>query len=76
MKIANFKNPLSGASGNLLNVGDWTQNILGVVFLFVVIAMGQMLSRKVSSALPMVDTTIEPIITQPQTSSGLVKYSV
>ena len=74
MKLANFKNPLSGASGNLLDVSDWTQNILGVVFLFVVIAMGQMLSRKVSSALPMIDTTIEPIQTVPATASGFQKY--
>ena len=74
MKLANFKNPLSGASGNLLDVSDWTQNILGVVFLFVVIAMGQMVSRKVSSALPMIDTTIEPIQTAPATASGFQKY--
>ncbi len=75
MKLANFKNPLSGATGNLLNVSDWTTNILGVVFLFVVIAMGQMVSRKVSGAIPAIDTTIEPIISQPAQSIGLQKYT-
>jgi hypothetical protein len=76
LKLAAFKNPITGATGNLLNVGDWTQGIIGVMFLFIVVAMGQMFTRKLTGAVPMIDGTIDPIITQPASAAGFQKYTV
>lgn len=75
-KLFEFKNVLSGDKGNLASISDWKDNILGVMFIFIVISLGQALTRKATSILPVLDGQIEPIITQPVQSSGLVKYTM
>lgn len=47
--FAKVKNPISGASADLLNIGDWWKNIGGVAFIFAVFKLGQMLLEKIGS---------------------------
>jgi predicted solute-binding protein len=76
MKLTEFENPLTGKKSNLFDVGSLWSQILGVVMLFVVFAMGQNVARKISSKVPAIDTTIEPIISRPVTNTGLQKRFV
>lgn len=76
MKLANFTNPLNGKSGNLLNVGDWTSNIIGVVFLLVVIATGQNIAKAVSQKVPAIDSSVDPLTSRQQKAMGLQKYVI
>ncbi len=76
MKLANFTNPLNGSKGNLLNVGDWTSNIMGVIFLLVIFATGQNLAKAISSKVPVIDSSVEPLITRPQAASTNQKYII
>lgn len=46
-KLTNFRNPVSGDRGNLLNIRTWGQYILGVAFLGVVITLGLFLGGTV-----------------------------
>lgn len=64
MKILQYENIMTGKKEDLTDIGGLFQKILGVIVVFFVIATGQNLAKKVSSAVP-VDTTIDPIISVP-----------
>ena len=71
MKLTQFTNPFSGQKGSIADIGDIWSMILGVVVLFFVFATGQSLAKKASTASNgLVDTTVQPIITQPQTQNA------
>jgi hypothetical protein len=59
-----FQTP-TGATGNLLSPQSWLSLILGTVMLLATFAIGQNVSKRVSERIPAVDTTIDPIISQP-----------
>ena len=66
MKLAEFENPITGKRGNLFNLTELWQLILGVAVLLFVVAMGQNVARAVSSRVKFIDTNIEPIINSPK----------
>lgn len=74
--LLNSQNPISGAKGSLIDPSYWISNIMGVLFILVVVATGQNVARSLSGRVPAIDSTIEPIINRPVTNGGVVKYTV
>lgn len=66
-KITDFKNPISGDKGNLLNASDWIQNVLGVAFFIAVIATGQKLLNMVN--VPYIQKQPAPIFKETPTQT-------
>ena len=54
--IFEYINPMSGAKGNVLDLGKVWSNVLGVAFLFLVVTMGQTVANRVSAFIPNVST--------------------
>jgi hypothetical protein len=64
MKLSDLtkaKDPVTGQTTNIFDVGDILSRILGVVLFFVIFAAGQNAASKVGKVLP-IDTTIDPIV--------------
>lgn len=76
MKLTQFENPFSGKKSSILDIGQIWSMILGVFVMFFVFAMGQRVAGTVSSRIPAVDTSIEPIINQPKSSGSVSKVYV
>jgi hypothetical protein len=76
MKVFQFKNPLTGQTGNVLSIADWGQGILGVAVLFFMLAIGQNFAKAVSSKVPFADSTIEPIISAPVSAGSSPKMRI
>jgi hypothetical protein len=74
-KLTQFENPFSGKKASIFDFGQIWSMILGVFVMFFVFAMGQRVAGTVSSRVPMVDTSIEPIIQRPQ-AQGIQKQYV
>lgn len=75
-KLTQFENPFSGKKASIFDIGQIWSMILGVFIMFFVFAMGQRVAGTVSQKVPLVDTTIEPIVTQPAKSSQIQKVYV
>jgi hypothetical protein len=77
--VANLKNlgvatnPFSGTKTSIFNIGQIWSYILGVIMLFVVFAMGQRGASVLSSKVPAVDTSIEPIVKTASSAPGYPK---
>jgi hypothetical protein len=56
--ILTVKNPISGEKSNLADPSDWIQNILGVLFLYVIFATGQKVAKTVEQKTK-IDTSPE-----------------
>jgi hypothetical protein len=74
-KLTQFENPFSGKKASIFDFSQIWSMILGVFIMFFVFAMGQRVANTVSTRLPVVDTSIEPIIRQPQ-AQGIQKQYV
>ena len=70
MKLTEFENPFSGKKSKITDIGQLWSMILGVAVMFFVFAMGQKAASTVSSRVPAVDTSIEPIVRQQTTDSS------
>lgn len=57
-KAGQFTLP-TGATGNVFSISSMWSLILGVFVLLLTFALGQNLARKVSGAVPVLDTTVE-----------------
>ena len=55
----------TGSKGNIFSISNWAQLIIGVMVFLVAFAMGQSLTARVGSMLP-IDTTIDSVVKQPQ----------
>jgi len=69
-KLTEFENPFSGKKANITDIGTIWSMVLGVFVMFFVFAMGQKVAGTVSSKVPAVDTSIEPIIRQQTTDTS------
>ena len=67
--IFDYENPVTGKTDNLLNLRGLAAKVLGVTILFIVVAAGQNFARKLSSKVPAIDTTIDPITQSPKSES-------
>jgi hypothetical protein len=67
-KITDFTTP-TGQHGNLFNIGDWAKIILGAFVFLIGFAMGQNLVQRITGKVPFIDTTIDPIVYQPQATT-------
>lgn len=56
----------AGLSGNILEISSWGKWILGAFALLTSFAMAQNLFMKTGKVIPKFDSTIDPIISQPQ----------
>lgn len=74
-KLFEYENILSGKKESITDVWGLFSKILGVVVIFFVIATGQNVAGRISSKIPALDTTIDPITKQP-TSTGPVRRKV
>lgn len=63
--IFDYVNPMSGKKGNILDMSDMWGSILGVVFLFLVVTMGQTLANKISGYIPNVNTAGTNLVSTP-----------
>lgn len=62
-KMTEFQTPM-GARGNLLSPSSWIQLILGAVVMIITFAVGQNITKKVGSKLP-IDTQPDPFFSTP-----------
>lgn len=74
-KLTTATNPFSGKETSIFDFKSLWSSILGVMVLFFVFAMGQKGANLVSSRVPVVDTSIDPIFAQPK-SAGMSKEYV
>lgn len=58
------KNPISNESINLTDPKTWIENVLGVLFLFVVLAGAQNVAKVVEQKTK-IDTSVEPLTSSP-----------
>lgn len=72
MKLTEFENPFSGKKAKITDIGQLWSMILGVFVMFFVFAMGQKVASTVSGKVPMVDTSIEPVINRPTATENVV----
>lgn len=64
-KLLDYQNPISGKTDSITNIGGLWSMILGVFVLFLVVAMGQNLSKAVSRRVPAIDTQIDKLTSNP-----------
>jgi uncharacterized membrane protein len=77
LKLFEFESPVTGKKDSLLDLGGMWGKVFGVFVMFLVVAAGQNLAKKVTSVVPALDTTIDPIIAnQPVKVSGTAKRLV
>lgn len=72
-KLTKFVQPFSGKEYSLTDIGGLWSMILGVFVMFFVFSAGQNIAGKVSSRVPAIDTTIEPVIASRTVSSQAIR---
>lgn len=75
-KLTDFKNPISGSTGNLFDLGGLWQMILGVVVFMFVFATGEKLARGINGKAPLLNTQPQPIFQNPQVQAVAVQKEV
>jgi hypothetical protein len=75
-KLTEFQNPISGKTGNLFDLGNLWQMILGVVVFMGVFAVGEKIAGSVNGKIPGVSTQPGPIFASPQVQATVVQKEV
>lgn len=72
--IGNYENPVSGAKGNVFDVRQWFQMMLGVMVLLVSVGFGEKIYQAVMQRSPIKAPIIDPVIrpSQPQPTEDFV----
>jgi hypothetical protein len=75
-KLANFKNPLTSAGGNLFSISDWLGGIFWVVWVGIIFSVGAKLLSKADTVIPgdVTPSAYKNMSTIPQASNGPVIY--
>ena len=75
-KLANFKNPLTSAGGNLFSLGDWLGGIFWVVWVGIIFSLGAKLLSKADNVIPgdVTPAAYRNINATPMASNGPVVY--
>lgn len=72
MKVSDFTkgtNPVNGKELNILQPMTIVNGIIGVVLFLFVFAMGENLARAISGKFPKIDTSPEPVFSNPVTGT-------
>jgi len=65
------KDPITGQTSDIFDLGDILARVLGVVMFFIIFAAGQNAAGFIGKKIP-VDTTIEPVVNRPIMSNDKV----
>lgn len=72
--IGQYENPVSGAKGNVFDVKQWFQMMLGVMVLLISVGFGEKIYQAVMSRSPIQAPITDPVLrpAQPKPSEDFV----